>query len=117
MRVADLFDREALRARIGGLLAEHNRRLVEWYGEAPLTVEGILAEVEPLAERLRPYARPVVRLLYDAVKRGEPILFEGAQGTFLDVDHGTYPFVTSSQHASRAARRRAPASARPPSTR
>ncbi len=96
VRVADLFDREALRVRIGGLLAEHNRRLVEWYGEAPLTVDGILAELEPLAERLRPYARPVVRILSDALKAGEPILFEGAQGTFLDVDHGTYPFVTSS---------------------
>jgi adenylosuccinate synthase len=96
VRVADLFDREALRERIGGLLAEHNRRLVEWYGEAPLTVEGILAEVEPLAERLKGYARPVVRLLAEAVRAGEPILFEGAQGTFLDVDHGTYPFVTSS---------------------
>jgi adenylosuccinate synthase len=96
VRVADLFDREALRARIGVLLADNNRRLVEWYGEPPLTVDGILAELEPLAERLRAYARPVVRLLSDAVKRGEPILFEGAQGTFLDVDHGTYPFVTSS---------------------
>ncbi len=96
VRVADLFDREALRVRIGGLLAEHNRRLVEWYGEEPLTVDGILAELEPLADRLRPYARPVVRLLSDAVKLGQPILFEGAQGTFLDVDHGTYPFVTSS---------------------
>jgi adenylosuccinate synthase len=96
VRVADLFDRDALRERIGGLLAEHNRRLVEWYGMEPLTVEGVLAEVEPLAERLRPYARPVVRLLAEAVRRREPILFEGAQGTFLDVDHGTYPFVTSS---------------------
>lgn len=96
VRVADLFDRDALRERIGGLLAEHNRRLVEWYGETPLTVDDILAEVEPLAERLRAYARPVVRLLADAVRNREPILFEGAQGTFLDVDHGTYPFVTSS---------------------
>ncbi len=96
VRVADLFDREALRDRIGGLLAEHNRRLVEWYGEPPLSVEGILAEVEPLAERLKPYARPVVRLLAEAVRAEAPILFEGAQGTFLDVDHGTYPFVTSS---------------------
>lgn len=96
VRVADLFDRDALRERIGSLLAEHNRRLVEWYGETPLTVDDILAEVEPLAERLRAYARPVVRLLADAVRNREPILFEGAQGTFLDVDHGTYPFVTSS---------------------
>jgi adenylosuccinate synthase len=96
VRVADLFDADALRARIGGLLAEHNRRLVEWYGMDPLTVDGVLAEVLPLADRLRPYARPVVRLLADAVRRKEPILFEGAQGTFLDVDHGTYPFVTSS---------------------
>jgi adenylosuccinate synthase len=96
VRVADLFDRDALRERIGGLLAEHNRRLVEWYGAPPLTVDQILGELEPLAARIQPYARPVVRLLADAVRRREPILFEGAQGTFLDVDHGTYPFVTSS---------------------
>ncbi len=96
VRVADLFDLDALRERISALLVDHNRRLIEWYGEAPLTVDGVMAELGPLAERLRPYARPVVRLLWDAVRNGEPILFEGAQGTFLDVDHGTYPFVTSS---------------------
>jgi adenylosuccinate synthase len=96
VRVADLLDAEALPDRISALLVEHNRRLVEWYGLAPLTVEGVLAELTPLAERLRPYARPVVRMLASALRNHEPILFEGAQGTFLDVDHGTYPFVTSS---------------------
>jgi len=96
LRVADLFDREALAARVGELLPDHNRRLVEWYGEAPISLEATLAELDAAGERLRPYARPATRLLFEAWKRAEPILFEGAQGTFLDVDHGTYPFVTSS---------------------
>ncbi|MFZ5476846.1 MAG: adenylosuccinate synthase [Myxococcota bacterium] len=93
MRVADLFS--DLPARVAAALPDHNRQL-EWLGASPMSVEEVLAEVEPLAQRLRPYARPVVRLLFEAARKGEPILFEGAQGTFLDVDHGTYPFVTSS---------------------
>ncbi len=95
IRVADFLDAELLRERAAAVLPEHNRRLAD-YNEAPLELEAVLAELRPLAERLRPYARPLVRQLHAAIKAGEPILFEGAQGTFLDVDHGTYPFVTSS---------------------
>ncbi len=96
LRVADLFDRDALASRIREVLPENNRRLTEWYGEPPIVLEDVVDSLGPVADRLRPYARPATRLLYEACKRGEPVLFEGAQGTFLDVDHGTYPFVTSS---------------------
>ena len=96
LRVADLFDRDALAARVREVLPDNNRRLTEWYGEPAMTVEAVVDALGPVAERLRPYAKPATRLLYDAWRRGERILFEGAQGTFLDVDHGTYPFVTSS---------------------
>jgi adenylosuccinate synthase len=96
LRVAELFDRAALTARITELLPDTNRRLTEWYGQPPIAVDEVVNALAPVAERLRPFARPATRMLYDAVKRGERILFEGAQGTFLDVDHGTYPFVTSS---------------------
>lgn len=94
LRVADMLEKD-FGAKVAHALVDHNRRL-EALGEAPLTVESVMAEVGPLVERIRPLARPVVRLLFDAWRKGEPILFEGAQGTFLDVDHGTYPFVTSS---------------------
>ncbi len=96
LRIADLLDEAALTEHIHTHLPEHNRRLSEWYGAPHLEGAALLAELIPLAARLRPYARSTVRLLHDAQKRNAGILFEGAQGTFLDVDHGTYPFVTSS---------------------
>jgi len=96
LRVADLLDDAALAQHVATHLPDHNRRLVEWFGHAPLDGAAVLAELRPLANRLRPFARSTVRMLHEAHKRGEGILFEGAQGTFLDVDHGTYPFVTSS---------------------
>ncbi len=96
IRVADLFDRDTFAGRVRDVLPDHNRRLTEWYGLPALSVDAILDQMAPVAERLRPFARPATRLLYDAWQRGDGILYEGAQGTFLDVDHGTYPFVTSS---------------------
>lgn len=96
LRIADLLDDAALSAHVANHLPDHNRRLIEWYGAAPLDGDAVLAELRPLAARLRPYARSTVRLLHEAQRANAGILFEGAQGTFLDVDHGTYPFVTSS---------------------
>ncbi|MSQ02208.1 MAG: adenylosuccinate synthase [Myxococcales bacterium] len=96
LRIADLLDRTALRRHIDTLLPDVNRRLVSDFGAAPLDGDACFAELDALAERLRPHARSTIRLLHDAIRRGDGILFEGAQGTFLDVDHGTYPFVTSS---------------------
>jgi adenylosuccinate synthase len=95
IRVADLEDRTALEAKIDRLLAHHTplRRglgLPEYDGPA------LLAELEAMAPRLLPYARPAWLMLDEIVKSGKRVLFEGAQGALLDVDHGTYPYVTSS---------------------
>ncbi len=95
IRVADLADRAALETKMVRLLAHHQalRRgldLPEADGQA--LVEALLA----VAPRVLPYAQPAWRVLDQAVRAGRRILFEGAQGALLDVDHGTYPFVTSS---------------------
>jgi adenylosuccinate synthase len=91
----DLFDRAALEAKIQRLLAHHNalRRGLELPQIAPAAVAKYLAEVAPL---VLPYMDTVWSLLDGKRREGKRILFEGAQGTLLDVDHGTYPFVTSS---------------------
>ncbi len=96
LRVADLLDTAALARHVEQGVAEANRCLVRDYGAEPLVGEAVLGELIALAVRLRPYARSTVRMLHDAVRARTGILFEGAQGTFLDVDHGTSPFVTSS---------------------
>lgn len=95
VRVADLVDTAGLPARVEAALARHNHELVR-LGAPALDAAAVLAEIVPLGARLALWARPVVRRLHDALARGEGILFEGAQGTFLDIDHGTYPYVTSS---------------------
>jgi adenylosuccinate synthase len=76
--------------------AEDENRLVVAAGGDPLDIETIVAEFTIFARRLGPYVRDTVGLLHDALDRGESILLEGAQATFLDLDHGTYPYVTSS---------------------
>jgi adenylosuccinate synthase len=95
IRVADLADRAALEVKIDRLLAHHTplRRglgLPEYDGGA------LLAELEAMAPKILPYARPAWLMLDAEVKAGRRVLFEGAQGALLDVDHGTYPYVTSS---------------------
>jgi adenylosuccinate synthase len=74
--------------------------LREWYEHEGYEVEELLAWALPLADQLGPMVADTVALLHRALANGEPILFEGAQGTFLDVDHGSYPFVTSSNTVS-----------------
>src|SRR5580698_8865269 len=95
IRVADLSDREAMEAKIDRLLAHHGP-LRRGLGLPEARPEGILASLEAIAPKILPYAKPAWRLLNDAVKGGSRVLFEGAQGALLDVDHGTYPYVTSS---------------------
>jgi adenylosuccinate synthase len=96
VRVVDLMDPVRLRTRIESVLPEKNRMIVEWFGGEALDAEAMIAEYSKLGERVAPYAGDSVGLLHVIQLRGGSILFEGAQGTFLDVDHGSYPYVTSS---------------------
>ena len=95
IRVADLPDREAMEAKIDRLLA-HHVPLRRGLGLPEVSAAQILASLEEIAPKILPFAKPAWRILGEAVKAGRRVLFEGAQGALLDVDHGTYPFVTSS---------------------
>jgi len=95
IRVADLGDRDEMEAKIDRLLAHHGP-LRRGLGLPEAKPEQILASLEAIAPQILPFAKPAWRLLNDAVKGGSRVLFEGAQGALLDVDHGTYPYVTSS---------------------
>jgi adenylosuccinate synthase len=95
IRVCDLADPEALEWRVDEVLLHHNA-LLRGLGEPEVDRAELLAALKAVAPRVLPYAGPVWRLLDEARNRGQRILFEGAQGAMLDVDHGTYPFVTSS---------------------
>src|SRR5690606_13054900 len=95
IRLMDLADPDALPGRVMRLLAHHNP-LRRGLGQAELRPEDILDELSSVADRVLPYMDRVWKVLEDKRRAGERILFEGAQGTLLDIDHGTYPFVTSS---------------------
>lgn len=94
IRAADLADEALLRRKIENALVEKNALLHGLYGQEPLSAENIFAELLPVARRLAPYLGDVSAAIQAHQDRG--VLFEGAQGTHLDIDHGTYPFVTSS---------------------
>jgi adenylosuccinate synthase len=96
IRVQDLFDTSILRQKIEGALKDKNQVLVKVFNRKGLEIEEILKEYLEYSEILRPYVTDTSLLLNQALERGENILLEGSQGTLLDVDHGTYPFVTSS---------------------
>ena len=95
IRVCDLADEETLAERVGDLLAHHNA-LRAGHGLDPVDGGGLVEALRAVAPAILKFAAPVWRDLDRAHRRGERILFEGAQGFMLDVDHGTYPFVTSS---------------------
>ena len=95
IRVADAMSPDLLKLRIERNLEEANRIIV-LFGQQPLRADEILNEVAPLVERLRPFVCETSHFLAEARRAGKKILLEGAQATLLDVDHGTYPFVTSS---------------------
>jgi adenylosuccinate synthase len=95
IRVADALSPEVLRMRIERNLEEANRIIV-LYGQQPLRADEIYDEIAPLVERLRPFVTETSHFLSEARKANKKILLEGAQATLLDVDHGTYPYVTSS---------------------
>lgn len=95
IRVVDLGSRELLNSAIDRLLSHHDP-LRRGLGLPPVNREELLRELEEIAPRILCYAKPVWQFLDTALKNGKRILFEGAQGALLDIDHGTYPFVTSS---------------------
>jgi adenylosuccinate synthase len=96
IRLQDLFEPKILRQKIEVALAEKNLWLVGVYGEAPIELEELAARYEGYAQRLRPYLADTSLLVDRALRDGRRVLLEGAHGTLLDIDHGTYPFVTSS---------------------
>src|SRR6202000_1890954 len=95
MRVADLADRAALEAKIERLLA-HHAPLRRGLGLPEADGAALLAELEAIAPKVLPFAQPAWLRLAEVARSGRRVLFEGAQGALLDVDHGTYPYVTSS---------------------
>lgn len=95
VRVADLADEATLDLRIGRLLTHHNA-LRAGLGLEPIDPAGLKAQLLEVAPKILPYAKPVWKVLTEARRAGKRILFEGAQGSLLDVDFGTYPYVTSS---------------------
>jgi adenylosuccinate synthase len=96
IRMQDLFLRERFAAKLGEVLDYHNFVLKHYFNAPTVDFHKTMDETLALAERIRPMVGDVPRLLYEANKGGSNLLFEGAQGTLLDIDHGTYPFVTSS---------------------
>ena len=96
IRVCDLMDEEIFREKLNRNVEEKNFYLTKLFGEAPIDGQAICDEYRAYAERIRPYVADCSLLLHREIRKGRKILFEGAQGTHLDIDHGTYPYVTSS---------------------
>ncbi len=100
IRIADLIDTDNFRA-LFDVLVEDKKIIAEAFGIPwDLDTDALRQQYEAFAERVRPMVRDTAILLRDAMNAGKPVLFEGAQGTMLDIDHGTYPFVTSSSAAA-----------------
>jgi adenylosuccinate synthase len=96
LRVADLLDPERAKDRLGAALAEKNALIERVHGEKPLDVAEQIEHYVSMGDRLRPFVADVGAEVRRAYKEGREVLFEGAQGVMLDIDHGTYPYVTSS---------------------
>jgi adenylosuccinate synthase len=96
IRVQDLFNEKIFREKVEAALVEKNKILPRVYNALPMDADEIVAEYLEYAERLKPHVVDTSLLLWNAIQDGKNVLFEGAQGTLLDIDHGTYPFVTSS---------------------
>ncbi len=102
IRIADLLDADSLRPALARAARERNREL-EYYGRPPIDVDVVFESARSFGRKLEPYVDHTGRILVRALRDGKNVLFEGAQGTFLDIDHGTYPFVTSSNCVAGAA--------------
>lgn len=100
IKISDLIDRGALERRLKSSLDERNRYLTRVLNRAPVEFEPVFAEYSEYGDKLRPFVTDTTRLLNDLISQKKSILFEGAQGVLLDVDFGTYPYVTSSNSGS-----------------
>ncbi len=96
IRIQDLFDEKILRQKVEGALEVKNQLLAKVYNRKAVTVDSVVEELLGYVDRLRPMVADTSLLLAQALDRGDTVLLEGGQATLLDVDHGTYPFVTSS---------------------
>ena len=103
LKVSDLFVRENFASKLGEILDYHNFLLKNYYGADPVDFDKTLDEALGYADIVAPITVDVTQLLQDLGDAGKSILFEGAQGSFLDIDHGTYPYVTSSNTVAAAA--------------
>jgi adenylosuccinate synthase len=95
LRMGDLVDPKRFEQKLA-LRIKENNEVLKALGAKPLSFKQVLAEYREAGDYLKPFVTNTVVLLHDTIRRGEDVLFEGAQGTFLDIDHGTYPYVTSS---------------------
>ena len=100
IRVCDFIDKEEFARELKINLALKNDMIVKLYGGEPLDYDTLLEEYNGYADRLRPYVCDTISLLHDEIKAGKRVLFEGAQATMLDIDYGTYPYVTASHPVS-----------------
>ena len=100
IRIQDLFDENILRQKVEGALEQKNHLLVKIYNRRAIGADEVVADLLSYAERLRPMVADTGLVLNQALDAGKTVLFEGGQATMLDVDHGTYPFVTSSSATS-----------------
>ena len=100
LKVSDLLHRERFAAKLGEVLDYHNFVLQHYHKDVPLDFQKILDETMTMAETITPMVLDVSECLHEIQKQGGNIMFEGAQGTLLDIDHGTYPYVTSSNTTS-----------------
>jgi len=96
IRIQDLFDPKIFREKLEVNLKDKNRQLQKVYNQLPLDIDEIYDEYLVYADRIQRYVTDTSLLIWQAIRDGKDVLFEGAQGTLLDIDHGTYPFVTSS---------------------
>ena len=100
LRVADLLDLDLLRIHIENACREKNMIAHALFNSEPLDADAMYSEYARASAEVKPFVRDTAALLNQAIARGESVMFEGAQGTMLDIDHGTYPFVTSSSATS-----------------
>lgn len=100
IRTCDIFDVESFQEKLGAQIDRKNHIITKLFNEEPLDKEAIIQKYTSYARRLKPYIRDTGVMVYESLKREEKVLFEGAQGSMLDVDLGTYPYVTSSHPTS-----------------